>query len=394
MIKRLFNREQRAIRDPAWDGWARADDLVRGASNTYAGVRINPTESLEAAPVLGCQTLISDIMATMPVRQFNKKTGKDAASMVTWLDEPQRATDWPTWIFDTTMGWIGDGELFLVPLRIGGMVTQIAAIDANRVTVSRQNPGADVVYSIDGTPYTGELIHRIKWRRKRYDLRGVPVVELAKEAVGAAIAAQRYGGSFFGQSAIPPVVLELTGNPTPTQMKEIRESWMRHHAGPSKAHLPGILLNGSAKQIMVSPEQAQFLQTRRFVAAEIATNLFHLPPETVGVGIDGSSVTYHNLETRWSDIIRSGVMPWMTRYEAVLRRFLPDGDEVCFLPDKYQQADLLTQYQTLEIGVRNDIITTTEARHVLNMVGDAPVKPPVVAPSVPPIPEMPPGGGK
>lgn len=391
MIRRLFTAgERRVIRDPGWQGWARADDLVGGGGNTYAGVSVTAESSLEAAPVLGCQTLISDIMATMPVRQYRRATGKDVASRVTWLDEPQRGSDWPTWIFDVTMGWIGDGELFLVPLRVGGVAVQLAAVDASRVTATRRNAGSDVVYTIDGSEYKGEIVHRIRWRRGRHDLRGVPVAELAREAVGAAIAAQRYGGSFFGQSAIPPVVLELTGNPTPTQMKEIRESWRRHHAGPSKAHLPGLLVNGTAKQIMVSPEQAQFLETRRFIAAEIAANLFHLPPETVGVGVDGSSITYANIETRWSDIIRSGVMPWMTRYEAVLRRFLPDGDEVCFLPDKYQQADLFTQYQTLEIGVRNDIITTTEARQALNMVGDAPAKPPVAAPLVPPTP---PGGG-
>jgi HK97 family phage portal protein len=369
MFGRLFGAgEQRVVRDPAWAQWGNASDIVATTGNTYSGVRVTPEHSLEAAPVLGCASLIADVMATVDVRQIDRRTGRDVAEMVTWLDEPQRAMDWPTWMFDATMGWVLDGEIFLMPLTVRGRVEQIAAIDADRVTGNEIDG-----WKLDGQPVDG-LVHRIKWRRRRGDIRGTPVVDMAREVVGAAIAAQRYGGAFFGQSAIPPVVLELPGAPTAQQMRDIRENWVRHHAGPGRAHLPGVITGGgSVKQLTVSPEQAQFLQTRRFIAAEIATNLFHLPPDVVGVTMDGASITYQNIGQRWTEIIRSGVMPWMTRWRHLLRRFLPATDDVLFLPDAYQAADTATRFATWRTGIEAGFLTVEEARRLENLVESVPV---------------------
>ena len=383
MFRRLFEgSESRVIRDPAWAQWAAGTDIgMQG--NTYAGVSISPDKSMEAAPILGCSTLISDIMATMDVRQFTKSSGKTTDQMVTWLDEPNRATDWPSWMFDATMGWLKDQELFLTPLRDGGKngpVRYIAAIDSNRVTVL---PGGDS-YQIDGKPYTGEIMHRIKYRKHHSDLRSTSLAIQAKEIIGNAVGAQRYGSAFLGQSAVPPVVLELQGQPTPSQMKEIRESWRRLNGGYAKAGLPALLINGTAKPLMVNPEQAQFLETRRFIAAEISTNLFHLPPDVVGVGVDGSSIMYQNLQSKWADIIRSGVMPWKRRWEAIFNRLMPNGQNMCFLPDSYQQADTYTRFQAWQIALAAEFMTVEEVRKQENLVGNIAPKPLPVAPASPP----------
>jgi len=363
MFARLFGvgggDESRVVRDPAWSQWATGSDIPTMSGNTYAGVRVSSDQSIEASAVLGCTTLISDIMATMDVRQISRVTGQDVPVPAVWLDEPQRSTDWPSWLFDATMGWLLDGELFLKPLRVNGVVERIAAIDADRVTGNEADG-----WRIDGKP-AGELLHRIKWRRRRADERGTPVVDMAREVIGAAIAAQRFGGAFFGQSAIPPVVLELPGAPTTEQLKQIRENWIRHHGGYGKVGLPGVVTGGgTVKQLTMSPEQSQFLQTRRFFAAEIATNLFHLPPDVVGVTMDGSSITYQNIETRWADILRSGVMPWMTRWRHVLRRMLPASDDIVFLPDKYLQADTKTRWETYATGIEAGFTTPAEVRRL------------------------------
>lgn len=383
MLRRLFGggSEQRAIRDP-WNEWAAGDPVLHGG-NTWAGVRVNHAESLEAGPVLGCITLIADIMGTLGVRQYDQTSGEDVPA-ARWLDEPQRGTDWPSWLASITRAFLTDGELFLTPLRdANGVVQEIAAIDSDRVQIPQRG-----VYLLDGQRYQGEIIHRMHFQRQLRDLRGTPVSTAAKEIVGSAIAASRYGGSFFGSSAIPPVVLELQGNPTNDQMKEIRESWRRQHSGPAKAHLPGLLINGSAKQLMIAPEQAQFLQTRRFIAAEIATNLFHLPPEVVGVAIDGSTITYANIESRWEDIIRSGVMPIYSRFERIFNRLLPGNNVMKFLPDKYLEADTATRFTTWKTGIEAGLIQPVEARRLDPLLNNLPI------PSPTPAPVTPPGGGQ
>jgi phage portal protein BeeE len=80
--------------------------------------------------------------------------------------------------------------------------------------------------------------------------------------------------------------------------------------------------------------------------------------------MDGSSITYQNVETRWTDIIRSGVMPWMTRWRHVLRRMLPPSDDLVFLPDRYLQADTKTRWETYAVGIEAGFTTPAEVRRL------------------------------
>ena len=76
-------------------------------------------------------------------------------------------------------------------------------------------------------------------------------------------ACEEYGAKFFANGAAPGGVLEHRG--TLKDPQRIRESWQSTYGGTSNAHRSAVLEEGMKyTPIGISPEQAQFLETRKF----------------------------------------------------------------------------------------------------------------------------------
>lgn len=70
--------------------------------------------------------------------------------------------------------------------------------------------------------------------------------------------------------------------------------------------------------ISISPEQAQFLETRKFQINEIA-RIFRVPPHMVG-DLDKSS--FSNIEQQSLEFVKYTLDPWVVRWEQSIQRTL------------------------------------------------------------------------
>jgi len=114
---------------------------------------------------------------------------------------------------------------------------------------------------------------------------------MAKNAIGMAIACEEYGASFFANGANPGGVLEHPG--VLKDPAKVRESWNAVYQGSANAHRIAVLEEGMKFQpIGIPPEQAQFLETRKFQINEIA-RIFRVPPHMVG---DLEKSSFSNIE--------------------------------------------------------------------------------------------------
>ena len=94
-----------------------------------------------------------------------------------------------------------------------------------------------------------------------------------------AIACEEYGAKFFANGAAPGGVLEHPG--TIKDPGRVRESWQSTFGGSGNANKVAVLEEGMKyTPIGISPEQAQFLETRKFQINEIA-RIFRVPPHMV-----------------------------------------------------------------------------------------------------------------
>ena len=120
---------------------------------------------------------------------------------------------------------------------------------------------------------------------------GYSPIALAKNAIGMALATEEYGASFFANGATPGGVLEHPS--TITDIQRVKDSWNASYRGSKNAQRLAILEEGMHyKQIGIPPDQAQFLETRKFQLNEIA-RIFRVPPHMIG---DLERSSFNNIE--------------------------------------------------------------------------------------------------
>ena len=147
-------------------------------------------------------------------------------------------------------------------------------------------------------------------------------IAMEKNAIGMAIACEEYGAKFFANGAAPGGVLEHPG--TIKDPQRVRESWQSTFGGSGNANKIAVLEEGMKyTPTGISPEQAQFLETRKFQINEIA-RIFRVPPHMVG---DLEKSSFSNIEQQSLDFVKYTLDPWVIRWEQSIQRSLLNAEE-------------------------------------------------------------------
>ena len=142
---------------------------------------------------------------------------------------------------------------------------------------------------------------------------GYSPIAMAKNAIGMAQACEDYGASFFANGAAPGGVLGHPG--TIKDPTRVRESWQATFGGAKNGNKIAVLEGGMKyTPISMSPEQAQFLETRKFQMGEIA-RIFRVPPHMIGE-LDKSS--FSNIEQQSLEFVKYTLDPWVIRFEQAI----------------------------------------------------------------------------
>ena len=151
---------------------------------------------------------------------------------------------------------------------------------------------------------------------------GYSPIAMAKNAIGLAIATEEYGAKFFANGAAPSGVLEHPG--TIKDPSRLRENWNSTFGGSANSGKVAVLEEGMKyTPISISPEQAQFLETRKFQIDEIA-RIFRVPPHMVG---DLEKSSFSNIEQQSLEFVKYTLDPWVIRWEQSLSMALLNEDE-------------------------------------------------------------------
>ena len=165
---------------------------------------------------------------------------------------------------------------------------------------------------------------------------GYSPIAMAKNAIGMAIACEEYGAKFFANGAAPGGVLEHPG--TIKDPQRVRESWQSTFGGSGNANKIAVLEEGMKyTPISISPNEAQFLETRKFQINEIA-RIFRVPPHMVG---DLEKSSFSNIEQQSLEFVKYTLDPWVVRWEQALQRTLLSEEEKKTLFFKFNVEGLL-----------------------------------------------------
>jgi HK97 family phage portal protein len=279
-------------RDPALAEWF-------GGGGTSAGVAVNPTTAMRQTAVYACVGLLADTIASLPLDLYeempdgSKRRATDHSLDGILHDDPNPS--------DTSMEWRqelvihmalrGNAYSAIVQDPRSGEIEALVTLHPDRTRPFRfvDAAGARRV-GYDYQPIDGprmvltdrEVLH---FRRRPFTadgLRGTSPIDLHRETIGLALAAQQYGAAFYGNNATPKGALTVPGKLTDEARAALREDWERRHRGAGNAHRLAIFDAGfTYAPIGMTNEQAQFLENRRFDITDIA-RLFGTPPHMVG----------------------------------------------------------------------------------------------------------------
>ncbi len=141
---------------------------------------------------------------------------------------------------------------------------------------------------------------------------GYSVLTMARNAVAVGTAAEEYGGRFFENDARPGVVLTHPKALSDPARANLERSWGEKHAGASNAFGFGLLEEGmTLKEIGVPPQDAQFLETRKFQIAEMA-RFFRIPLHMLA---ELDRATFSNIEQQAIEFVVHTLRPWLIRWE-------------------------------------------------------------------------------
>ena len=151
---------------------------------------------------------------------------------------------------------------------------------------------------------------------------GYSPTAMAKNAIGMEIACEEYGAKFFANGAAPSGVLKHPG--TIKDPTRVRESWQATFGGSGNVNKVDVLEERMKyTPISISPEQAQFLETKKFQIDEIA-RIFRVLPHIVG-DLDKSS--FSNIEQLSLEFVKYTLDPWVCRWEQAMVRALLTPEE-------------------------------------------------------------------
>lgn len=354
---------------PAW--WGNLGDSV-------SGVSVSAETALKISTVYACVGLISETLASLPLviyRYLANEDGRERARnhpLYTLLHD-QANNNQTAFEFIQMMQahalLRGSGYARLVP-GARGFVDQLVPLHPDLVE-KEQLSGNRVRYQVtDATgrhPVNSEDIFEVGGLSLD-GVNTVSVVSYARDSFGMTLAAEQYGGRFFRNGSRPGGVLKTQKTLTDGAAKRVKASWEAAHTQTNQ-HRVAVLEEGLEwQQIGISPEEAQFLQTREFQAEDVC-RWFRVPPHMVGLTSKATSWG-SGIEEMTIGFLTYTLRPWLTRWKQAIRRDLILAADVYFadfVVNELLRGDIGKRYNAYAIGRQWGWMSVNDIRRLENM---------------------------
>ena len=351
--------------------------------NSTSGKIVTERTSMQMTAVYSCVRILSEAVAGLPLHMYEyKDDGKEKAikNPLYFLLHDEPNPEMTSFIFRETLMthlllW---GNAYAQIIRNGkNEVVALYPLMPNKMSVERDDKG-EIYYVYNryqDEAKTGDLGTVIL---KKEDVLHIPglgfdglvgysPIAMAKNAIGLSIATEEYGSKFFANGAAPSGVLEHPG--TIKDPTKVREAWLSQFGGSSNSGKVAVLEEGMKyTPISISPEQAQFLETRKFQINEIA-RIFRVPPHMIG---DLEKSSFSNIEQQSLEFVKYTLEPWIIRWEQALSRALLSSDEkkkyfFKFNVDGLLRGDYQSRMNGYAIARQNGWMSANDIRELENL---------------------------
>lgn len=350
---------------------------------TTAGKTVNEMTAMQTTAVYACVRILAESIASLPLHVYRYEGGGKVRAPEHGLfyllhDSPN--DDMTSFVFRETLMthlllW---GNAYAQIIRDGnGRVKELYPLSPNKMTIERDDNKRRWYIYTEGNDSNPNLpATQIKfWREEILHITGLGFdgvqgyspIAMARNAIGFTLACEEFGAAFFKNGARPSGILEHPG--LIKDPARLRESWQAAYGGSDNAGKVAILEEGMKyQQISIPPEDAQFLETRKFQIAEIA-RIFRVPPHLIG---DLDRATFSNIENQSLEFVRYTLNPWVVRWEQALNKalLLPSEKGNYFMKfnvDGLMRGDYASRMQGYATARQNGWLSTNDIRELEDM---------------------------
>jgi HK97 family phage portal protein len=353
--------------------------------STTSGKRVSEQTAMQSTAVYACVRILAEAIAGLPLHVYRYRSdgGKERIPFHPLYhllhDEPN--PEMTSFVFRETLMshlllW---GNAYAQVVRNGrGQAIALYPLLPSKMEVSRASNG-ELVYKYYRDVDESSINPKGGYVTLRKDevlhipglgfdgLVGYSPIAMAKNAIGMSLATEEYGAAFFANGANPGGVLEHPG--VIKDIQRVKDSWNSAYQGSGNAHKVAVLEEGMKFQaIGIPPEQAQFLETRKFQINEIA-RIFRVPPHMVG---DLEKSSFSNIEQQSLEFVKYTLDPWVVRWEQSLQQilFLPSEKSTLFIKfnvDGLLRGDYQSRMNGYATGRQNGWMSANDIRELEDM---------------------------
>ena len=352
--------------------------------NSTSGKRVNERSAMQMTAVYSCVRILSEAVASLPLHFYkygengSKVKAVDHPLYMLLHDEPN--PEMTSFVFRETLMthlllW---GNAYAQIIRNGkGEIIALYPLMPDRMKVDRDEHGRlyyEYQVSSDDAPTNKGATVKLTPDEVMHipglgfdGLVGYSPIAMAKNAIGLAIAAEEYGSKFYANGAAPSGVLEHPG--TLKDPSKVRDSWSQTFGGSANSHKVAVLEEGMKyTPISISPNEAQFLETRKFQIDEIA-RIFRVPPHMVG---DLEKSSFSNIEQQSLEFVKYTLDPWVSRWEQNMARSLLTAEEkqnyfIKFNVDGLLRGDYQSRMNGYATARQNGWMSANDIRELENL---------------------------
>lgn len=344
-----------------------------------SGSRVTAKTAMGYPPLWRAINLISSSVAGLPFDVFRRQ--RDGGKRVDLRHPAQALLDRAAspyinaYTFRRTMTSLA--------LLHGNAYASIDRVEGRPVSLSIWNPANTMVRVMDGEiwyiTYFNQEAVRVSSRDMLHirglgpdGIVGYPILELMADAMGVGMAAMEFGARFFGQGSNMSGLLMIPGHFTEEKIRNTMQAWNSMQSGLSQSHKVALIQDGvKFQQLQISPDQAQFLQTREHEIRATVSNITGVPPHMLG---DSTRTSHNSLESEGQSYLDYTLQPWLKTWENECEDKLlteqqraTDSHLIEFNREALIQMSFESKINGLYRQLESGIINHNEARALLNM---------------------------
>lgn len=325
---------------------------------------VTPRSALSISTVYRAVQILATSSSQLGINVERNGATLPAANVPSLIQRPALGMDRAEFIEQTVTSMALNGNAYWRLHSAAGMgVVHVEILTPAEVLPVQDPTTGRVSYHWRGEIIAAEDMKHLKLMSMAGSPAGLGPIQAAQSEIRGALDLRDYAANVFSDSTIPDAILKSDQALTKGDADSAYEMWTEAAAKGRRIRVMGKGL--AFEPIMLNPADAQWIENQQFTTTQIA-RLFGTPASLMLAAVEGSAMTYSNVEQDWIAFVRFTLMGYLRKIEIALGELVPRGQAVRFNIEALLRTDTKTRYEGHSIALGR-WMTVPEVRAIENL---------------------------